>query len=261
MKILRHPELDEREFGRAAIGVDELRSWAERERLWLPRTAPSLDEFDAVQLESLLSALGAGAADYAGDTTTDSQILDAARAMLKEDEEQGVNPKVREMIEQDRSVQLARWYVGGRVHVHWRRKLEGAINDGALQVFDALTGLPLRQPVTVQPTASSHTAPTDAPLLSTGEVAFAFRDIHFDQSKWQRNLEDPANWLLQHRKAPGKKGNQPVQARWDALGIAKALATKHTATCLNPLRVRFKTEPLLKQWRADWDDFDLSMNE
>lgn len=143
MKILRHPELDEREFGRAAIRVGELRSWAERERLCLPRTTPSVDDFDAVQLEALLSALGAGASDYAGDTTTDAQILDAARAMLNEDEEQGVNPKVREMIEQDRSVQLARWYVGGRVHVHWRRKLEEAVRAGALAVFDALTGLPI----------------------------------------------------------------------------------------------------------------------
>lgn len=148
MNIHKDPRLDEREFGRAAVRVEDLRTWTTQARALLPPTVPSLDECDAVQLEALLVAMGRGAREG-----SDNAVLAAATALLNDETIPAGHPKTKIMIVEEQDVVHARWFLGAEVHRQWRQKLEQAIARGELETFDALTGLPL---ATTKPAPFRH---------------------------------------------------------------------------------------------------------
>ncbi|MGE3348313.1 MAG: hypothetical protein AB7I35_12845 [Ramlibacter sp.] len=120
-----------------------------------------------------------------------------------------------------------------------------------------------------EPVAESATEPVKAtsspPIgLKTGEIAYVFRDIHFDLERWKTNLEDPPKWASEHKLSIGKPGGDSHhQATWDPLGIAKSLATNGRVIkpktrrdqALVELERRFQKEDLLEPFRADWMEF------
>lgn len=141
MKILRHPELDEREFGRAAVRVEHLRDWVRQVGAMLPPTIPIVDDFDAVQLESFLVAIERGAAEGPA-----AAVVLAATALLNEPDAPSEHPATRAMIEDEHDDIHARWFLGAKAHQRWREKLAAAVCSGALHTIDAMTGLPTASP-------------------------------------------------------------------------------------------------------------------
>lgn len=99
--------------------------------------------------------------------------------------------------------------------------------------------------------------------LSTGEVAYYFRDIHFTQEQWSNNLNDPSPWLKNCQTQKGKRGNQSTQALWNPVEIAKGLTTNarvapnkaQRETNAFTLNGRFVKETKLEESRAAWGEF------
>lgn len=155
----------------------------------------------------------------------------------------------------------------GLREVFRRKALMYARATADAQLIEAFAAAPAVQPaedaepeeehgLSIEPLASNP----DQPTLTTGEIAFAFRDVHFAQEAWKRNLEDCPNWLIDHRVLPGATGGDSHrQAIWDAFGIARALVItkrlRKRGEYLNQLRLRFNSEPLLTPFRRAWEEF------
>ena len=121
-KTLFHPDLCDREFGSAVLYVPSLLKWATDSGLHL-RTAPSLDGYEFVQVESLFCAIERGAQH---DDNTAAAIV-ATNAALS----------------QDKAADIPRWLVGSEAHAKWRDVLRKAIDAGDLQPLAAASLLPV----------------------------------------------------------------------------------------------------------------------
>lgn len=156
MNVLFDDCLIEREFGTAAVQVAALHKWAKQSGIEIPQTVPTLEDFDAVHIETLLCAIERAVpsmSDYAGILLANK--IDA--------------PELRGILEQH-GAPIARWLVPAEVHRLWRYRLREAIGSGEFMPVDALTGLPLAQGF---PTGSStaETAPEkDGKHTDTGQL-------------------------------------------------------------------------------------------
>lgn len=130
MKTLLQAELFARDFGRTAVTVADLRAWAARERAEIPPTAPDLNNFDLVHLESLLCAM-----ERAVTQMPEHVAIELAQSIACDD-------KTRALINEGDGT-LARWLVGADVPAQWRHRLRQAIDTRALRAIDAMTGLPI----------------------------------------------------------------------------------------------------------------------
>lgn len=103
--------------------------------------------------------------------------------------------------------------------------------------------------------------------LDTGEVAFVFRDIRWDQCHWTTNLQDPPQWLREHKLVSGSRGGTShSKSRWDPLGIAKAVVSRAKSQeeqfkFRGELSERFARERLLKPILAEWLEHDWFMHD
>lgn len=107
--------------------------------------------------------------------------------------------------------------------------------------------------------------PTEAVTWPTsGEIAFAFRDIVLTQERWQEALKDRKRiaWLRPCLKDEGSSGNNARQATWDPIAIARCitgqgprLSAQKRAEYTAMLVRRFESEPGLAPFRASWQVF------
>lgn len=104
------------------------------------------------------------------------------------------------------------------------------------------------------PKASS----TPVAALKTGEVAFVFGGIRFEHEKWITNLQDTPKWLQPFKVAHGGRGSG-MPSTWNALGIAKAIASKAKGQdqqeMLRKLNSAFKQREELAPYREDWANY------
>lgn len=148
MKTLLHADLIVRDFGMAAVRVDDLLRWTKTIGATLPATVPDIQGFEMAHLETLLCAI-----ESAVPGMTDSAVIEIAASIP-------CDAKLRAMIDEG-DAQLARWLVGANVHLQWRQRLQRGIAVGDLQPVDALSGLPLKA---VSP-ADGASSPPAEPLL------------------------------------------------------------------------------------------------
>lgn len=105
-------------------------------------------------------------------------------------------------------------------------------------------------------------APTVKPVgpqpLTTGDIAFCFDGLGWDEKGWKKSLGDLRKWLKPCLVIPGTRGGHA--RRWNPVLIGAALYRKKGVP-LNRVRARFQSKPALKPWLEEWrtyeaDNFD-----
>lgn len=165
MKTHFHALLCDRPFGRAAVPVPELLKWTADIGASLPRLRVNLGDYEAIQLEALLSAIATFAA-----LMTDEEACELAQSIE-------CSPAAARLRD-ERDPTICRWLVGANSSQRWRERLAVAVDAGKFQLLDAIDGLPL-------PTAQAESAPQrqDRQLRTLNE-----RGVDFvrDGTKWRR---------------------------------------------------------------------------
>lgn len=169
MKTMRDDGLVQREFGRAAVRVSDLRRFAESRKISIATTSPPIGDFEVVHLETFLAAIE-GAVTSVGDhvalhlakgiDASEAQAMIESRAHvigLFPDEH---HAELQKLVAADQAA-LARWLVPADVHAQWRELLRVAIASGELTAIDMFSGLP----VAARPGAAGHAGP-GAPAAS-----------------------------------------------------------------------------------------------
>lgn len=97
--------------------------------------------------------------------------------------------------------------------------------------------------------------------VHSSEIAAAFGGLYWESINWKRNLDDHrAQWIRDSgaKWSRGKKGNKPVQATWNPVKLAVALALNcrrwnlDFGVKLQMLDARFAGREELVEWRTRW---------
>lgn len=113
--------------------------------------------------------------------------------------------------------------------------------------------------VTPEPTAApmvAQSATTEAagPLpLTTGDVAFSFAGLRWDEQGWKKPLGDRPKWLEACVVIPGQRGVS--ETRWNPVCIGAALARQGHVDARR-VRAAFQTKPLLAPWLDAWKTYE-----
>lgn len=110
----------------------------------------------------------------------------------------------------------------------------------------------------VQSQAAAHESVADSasngPLpLTTGDIAFCFDGIRWNEQQWRKPLGDKPKWLQSCVAIPGQRGVS--ETRWNPVLIAAALVHNGHAQARS-IRAKFQTKPLLKDWQEAWKTYE-----
>ena len=100
---------------------------------------------------------------------------------------------------------------------------------------------------------------SNAPLpLTTGDIAFCFDGIRWNEQQWRKPLGDKPKWLKSCVAIQGQRGVS--ETRWSPVLIAAALVHNGHAQ-VRSVRARFQTKQQLHPWLEAWrtyeaDNFD-----
>lgn len=120
-------------------------------------------------------------------------------------------------------------------------------------------GFPFRWPLKPEPQAATP-APvvaegaSNGPLpLTTGDIAFCFDGIRWNEQQWRKPLGDKPKWLQSCVAIPGQRGVS--ETRWNPVLMAAALVRDGHAQARS-IRARFQTKPQLKDWLEAWKTYE-----
>ena len=143
----------------------------------------------------------------------------------------------------------------GEVASHLFSELEQAIQNRRFP--------PWARPAPAQDTATPAPvvadSPSNAPLpLATGDIAFCFDGIRWNEQEWRKPLGDKPKWLQSCVVTPAQRGVS--ETRWNPVLIAAWLVGNGHAK-QNSIRARFQTKPQPQDWLEAWrtyeaDNFD-----
>jgi len=122
---------------------------------------------------------------------------------------------------------------------------------GILQLVDTHT-----TPAQAEPQAAPVVAESanNGPLpLTTGDIAFCFDGIRWNEQQWRKPLGDKPKWLQSCVAIPGQRGVS--ETRWNPVLIAAALVHDGHAQARS-IRAKFQTKPLLKDWLEAWKTYE-----
>ena len=226
--ILFHPDLVDREFGSHLIAVPKLTEWAAKHGLEVV-TQPPIRGFQFVQVEAFLCA-----------------IENAARENTPEPMAAAI-VQATPHLAHDRAAEVApRWLVGADAHLQWRRLLERAVEAGELVLLHFGSKLPVQASTEPQTAPVVAESANNGPLpLTTGDIAFCFDGIRWNEQQWRKPLGDKPKWLQSCVAIPGQRGVS--ETRWNPVLIAAALVRDGHAQARS-IRARFQTKPQLKDW-------------
>jgi hypothetical protein len=116
----------------------------------------------------------------------------------------------------------------------------------------------LGEPAPVQDTATPAPVVAESanngPLpLTTGDIAFCFDGIRWNEQQWRKPLGDKPKWLQSCVAIPGQRGVS--ETRWNPVLIAAALVHDGHAQARS-IRAKFQTKPLLKDWLEAWKTYE-----
>ena len=89
--------------------------------------------------------------------------------------------------------------------------------------------------------------------LTTGNIAFCFAGLRWNEQQWKRPLGDKPKWLKTCIVIPGRQGVS--ETRWNPVYIGAALVDKGYAKP-HHVRARFQKQPLLTPWLDEWDTYE-----
>jgi hypothetical protein len=254
--VLFHADIVDREFGSHLLSVQKLVAWANGKGLELV-TLPTLDGYQFVQAEALLSAI-----ERAIQTNTSEK--DAAAVAQS-----------TTVLAQDRAAEIApRWLCGADAAQQWRREIGQAVKDGELSLLESGSKLPIAAPeqhtATVAPVAEIEAAVglPDAPVvvpasepkqpdaLPTRDIAELFDGVKYTKTNWPKRLSGTL-WLDDARVSRGEVGG--VTGLWCPLTLAQLVCARaeqvEKPSMFKAFNSRFKNNPALAPWRDAWRDY------
>lgn len=89
--------------------------------------------------------------------------------------------------------------------------------------------------------------------LTTGDIAFCFSGLRWNEQEWKKPLGDKPKWLQFCQATPGQRGVSAT--RWNPVYIAGALVRKGHITARRA-RACFQTQPLLAPWLEAWKTYE-----
>ena len=102
------------------------------------------------------------------------------------------------------------------------------------------------QPQAEPPAPVVADSASNGPLpLTTGDIAFCFDGIRWNEQQWRKPLGDKPKWLQSCVAIPGQRGVS--ETRWNPVLMAAALVRDGHAQARS-IRARFQTKPQLKDW-------------
>ena len=141
----------------------------------------------------------------------------------------------------------------------------------ALVTVDDLREFVAGRGLTVETAKTQATTPSPAPAmdvgvsdgvepgkagplpLTTGDIAFCFAGLRWNEQEWRKPLGDKPKWLAPCIAIPGVRGVS--QRRWNPVLIGAALEREGHAK-QNSIRARFQTMPQLASWRDAWKTYE-----
>lgn len=240
--MLFHPDLVDREFGSNLLSVQKLTDWAAKQGLEL-LTQPPIERFQFVQVEALLCAIERAAMDSAPEPMA-AAVVQATPHLA-----------------QNRAAEIApRWLVSADAHQQWRRLLEKAIEAGELALLHFGSKLPVQvgsEPQAADPApVVAESVPSDtANSLTTAQVAAIFDGLQFTAENWPKRLSG-SQWLKPAQVALGAAGG--ATSLWNPATLARLIHGMQRGAAkqkmLQALNKKFKSNPVLEPWRADWNE-------
>lgn len=226
MRTLFDGVLCEREFGAASVTTEQLIGWAKTKGIRLPATYPSLNGYDAAQLEALLCAIEwAAKGDAPGDgmpVISDEAAMVMATSISTDDK------RKRERAAENPG--YARWLLGANAHLQWRKLLEAALAAGELNTFDFHTGLPL--------VLNTHGSKLPVQQDEAPPIARSGND-----SRW--TLQECENLLKKHKELKASGVKDPTQRLASELGLSAARVRQ--------LMAKVKPQPLAGKAAGPFD--------
>ena len=89
--------------------------------------------------------------------------------------------------------------------------------------------------------------------LTTGDIAFCFAGLRWDEQQWKKPLGDKPKWLQVCIAIPGARGIS--ETRWNPVLIGAALIREGHAKS-NSVRAKFQTVHLLQPWLETWKTYE-----
>lgn len=129
------------------------------------------------------------------------------------------------------------------------KRLEAALTEKAL-IHPELLALPV---VAVSTSGGVETEKAWPLPLTTGDIAFCFADLRWDEQKWKKPLGDKPKWLAACIAIPGVRGVS--ETRWNPVLIGAALERQGHAK-QNNIRAKFQTQPQLAPWLDAWKTYE-----
>ena len=110
------------------------------------------------------------------------------------------------------------------------------------------------QPQAEPPAPVVADSASNGPLpLTTGDIAFCFDGIRWNEQQWRKPLGNKPKWLQSCVAIPGQRGVS--ETRWNPVLIAAALVHDGHAQARS-IRARFQTKPQLKDWLEAWKTYE-----
>ena len=109
---------------------------------------------------------------------------------------------------------------------------------------------PVKGTATPAPVAIVSDGPTP---LTTGDIAYCFAGLRWDESAWKKPLGDKPKWLLRCVAIPGQQGVS--ETRWNPVLIGAELVQQGHVKARS-VRAKFQTVDLLSPWLDDWKTYE-----
>lgn len=109
---------------------------------------------------------------------------------------------------------------------------------------------PSAAPVVAESASGEPVGPSP---LTTGDIAFCFAGLRWDEKGWKKPLGDKRKWLEACIVIPGQRGVS--ETRWNPVCIGAALERQGHVTA-NSMRARFQTRPHLIPWLDAWKTYE-----
>ncbi len=123
--------------------------------------------------------------------------------------------------------------------------------EQAAQILQRMFGTtPAPQP---QAAAPEQEAPKGPLALTTGDIAFCFDGLRWNEEQWRKPLGYPPKWLQSCIVIPGQRGVR--EATWNPVSIAGRLV-KDGYVKARSARARFQTKPQLAPWLEVWKTYE-----
>lgn len=152
---------------------------------------------------------------------------------------------------------LAAAFVGKNARtVTWRTRATESNVDIPAASIRAATEHQAAPVMPVMPeSASGGVEPGKAgPLpLTTGDIAFCFAGLRWNEQEWKKPLGDKPDWLAACIAIPGVRGGSA--RRWNPVLIGAALVHNGHAK-QNSIRARFQIQPQLVPWFDAWKTYE-----